>query len=305
MNHAGLLPFARSHHGLVTLGVFRAAGHSRASWYRALDDGRLEAMHPAVARLASSSRTWEQSVAAAVLAAGKGAIASHRSAARLWGISRPASEPPEIILPARNRGADLHGVIVHRPRDLLDLGGVSRSEVPTSNVVRMLCDLGAVDSDGVHGAVGHALTSKLVTHRAIHAAICVHGRRGRPGTPAVRAALDDWVVDGDALDSELERRMIALIRRHDLPPVTFHARLCGYEVDFLVTGTRVVLECDGWEYHDKQRSRFERDRRRDAELAAAGYVVVRFTYVMLMRDPRWVAAMIRQAVRQFTAGSSG
>ena len=45
--------------------------------------------------------------------------------------------------------------------------------------------------------------------------------------------------------------------------------------------------------------RFERDRRRDAELVAAGYVVIRFTYVMLTRQPQWVATQIRSAVRRW------
>ena len=43
-------------------------------------------------------------------------------------------------------------------------------------------------------------------------------------------------------------------------------------------GTPVMLECDGWAYHGLDRSNFERDRDRDAELTAAGWIVVRFTY---------------------------
>ena len=44
-------------------------------------------------------------------------------------------------------------------------------------------------------------------------------------------------------------------------------------VDFLIEG-RVVLETDGYEFHSSKEA-FVRDRRRDAELVARGFVVVR------------------------------
>ncbi|MGD2102656.1 MAG: DUF559 domain-containing protein, partial [Acidimicrobiia bacterium] len=45
-----------------------------------------------------------------------------------------------------------------------------------------------------------------------------------------------------------------------------------------------ILEGDGRNWHMKQTD-FERDRRRDNELAAKGYLVLRFTYKMLKTDP--------------------
>ena len=36
--------------------------------------------------------------------------------------------------------------------------------------------------------------------------------------------------------------MARLLADHGLPPATFHVRLAGFEVDFLVDGTPVVLE---------------------------------------------------------------
>ena len=103
----------------------------------------------------------------------------------------------------------------------------------------------------------------------------------------------DWTADGKGLDSELERLMKNLVKRFELPPAEFHPVVLGYEIDFRVIGTSVLLECDGWESHDKRRHNFELDRKRRAELAAAGYVVVPFTWTMLKRQPQWVASMIR------------
>jgi very-short-patch-repair endonuclease len=82
--------------------------------------------------------------------------------------------------------------------------------------------------------------------------------------------------------------------------VEFHKPILGYEVDAWIIGTPVVLECDGWEFHDKRRRKFEDDRRRRAELTVAGYIVVHFTWTMLRRQPQWVAAMIRGAIARWS-----
>ena len=110
----------------------------------------------------------------------------------------------------------------------------------------------------------------------------------------------DWLADGKLLDSELERRMTRLAKRYRLPAMSFHAVISGYEVDFWVIDTPIVLECDGWEFHDKRRHRFEYDRQRNAELTAAGYIVVHFTWTMLTRQPQWVATMVRNAVARWS-----
>ena len=291
--------FIARHHGLVTLDAVRSAGLSKATWHRALHDGHLESIHPGVARVIGSASTKHQAIAAAVLAAGPGAMASHRSAILLWDIPRPPDDPSELILPQRCRQATLEGVIVHRPRDLRDLGAVMRHGIPTVKLLRALCDLGAVDPSGVHGAVGHVVTNKMASPNSIVAAIHTHGRRGRPGVPALRDALADWMIDGRFLDSELERRMKKLIKRHKLPAVEFHPVIRGFEIDFRVVGTAILLECDGWEFHDKHRARFEGDRRRRNELTAAGWIVVNFTWSMLTRQPQWVATIIADAVRRW------
>ena len=47
----------------------------------------------------------------------------------------------------------------------------------------------------------------------------------------------------------------------------------------------LVLECDGWATHGRERGQFERDRTRDADLAALGFVVLRFTYRSIVKRP--------------------
>ncbi len=300
MDLRALEPFAMEHHGVVTRDACIRAGISSASWYRAHRDGMLEPLHRNVARMVGTPRTRQQAVCAAVLAAGRGALASHRSAAFLWGIPRPDVDPVDVLLPDRARRASLSPVVVHRPSDLGDLNPVRRQGIPVTNVLRTLCDLGAVDARSVNAAVGHVVTTGLASPASLRQALERHARRGRAGVVALRDALDDWVIDGKPVDSVLEPAMHRLLRRHRLPPAEFHAVICGYEVDFWLIGTPVVLECDGWTWHGRQRSVFERDKVRDAELAASGYIVVRFTFRQIMRHPGREAERIRQVVHRWS-----
>jgi very-short-patch-repair endonuclease len=294
-----LEPFTLANHGLITLDSTRKAGISDAAWYRACATGQIELLHPGVARVLGAPATVDQRIAAAVLAAGPGAMASHRSAALLWDLPRPDHDEVDVTLPGRTRHSRLNGVVIHRPRDLVDLKPTRRRNIAATNLLRLLCDLGAVDPGGVHGAVGHVVTNGLASPGALRWALESHARRGRHGIRAFRRALDDWLFDGKALDSELERRMKRLAKRYRLPAMTFHPVICGHEVDFLIDGTPIVLECDGWEFHDKRRHQFERDRLRGIDLTTAGFITVHFTWRMLNRQPQWVATKVIEAVRQW------
>jgi very-short-patch-repair endonuclease len=64
------------------------------------------------------------------------------------------------------------------------------------------------------------------------------------------------------------------------------------EPDFLWADQRLVVETDGWETHGTRRQ-FERDRRRDQRLQAAGWRVVRFTWWQVTDEPAGVVATLR------------
>lgn len=300
MRTAQLDAFASTHHGVVTVGVAARLGISEQAWHRAVHGGHLEQLHPGVARLHGSARTREQRILAAVWGAGPGAMASHRSAAYLWGVARPDDDPVDVILPARSREATLPGVLAHRPRDLVELHPVMRRGIPTTSPLRMLVDLGAVDPRGVGDAVESVVTARLVHPRAVRAALVRHARRGRRGISPLRAVLDQWPLDDHPGDSVLELRMGELLRDHRLPPAEFHPIVAGYEIDFRIIGSVVLLECDGYATHGLDHDQFEFDRIRDAELTAAGYVMVHFTWNQITRAPARVATRIEANVRRWS-----
>ena len=65
-----------------------------------------------------------------------------------------------------------------------------------------------------------------------------------------------------------------------------------YRADFVITFTpderfirKIVIECDGHDYHDRTKEQAERDKSRDRAISAAGMPVFRFTGRELQRDP--------------------
>ncbi|NLA28292.1 MAG: DUF559 domain-containing protein, partial [Propionibacterium sp.] len=65
--------------------------------------------------------------------------------------------------------------------------------------------------------------------------------------------------------------------------------------DLCFSGLALIIEIDGWKYH-RDRQSFVRDRRRDADLAALGWQVVRFPASDVLRDPRGFATAVRRIV---------
>jgi very-short-patch-repair endonuclease len=294
--------WAKAHHGTITL---EASGLTRSSWYREIQRGTMVQIHPGVARLVGTPDTPEQRIIAGVHAIREPALASHRSAARLWGVPRPDDDPVDVILTGGRRDLDLDGVVIHRSTDRAHLIPQRRYRIPCTNILRTLVDLGAVDASGVHGAVGHAITHRLASMQAIEAAAGEHAARGRGGIVAVRKAIADWSIDGKPADSVLEIVMHRLIDRFDLPPVEFHPVIEGHEVDYRVIGSPVILECDGWAYHGLDRANFERDRERDADLTAAGWIIVHFTYRAITGRPKRTADRIRAALDRWMPSTDG
>ncbi len=84
------------------------------------------------------------------------------------------------------------------------------------------------------------------------------------------------------LHSPLEERLYAALRKEGVR-VTPKAMIGPYEVDFLIDGQPVVVECDGAAFHGSGRQR-RLDMVRDARLQAMGYKVVRLPGWRILAD---------------------
>jgi very-short-patch-repair endonuclease len=95
--------------------------------------------------------------------------------------------------------------------------------------------------------------------------------------------------------SDTERRFLRLIRAASLPPPDHNVPVGQYELDTLWRDARVVVELDGYEFHSS-RAAFDRDRARDAELQASGFVVLRFTWRQVKHRPELVIALLARTL---------
>jgi len=287
---------ALARHGLVARADALADGITARRWRYLVERGQLEPMLPGVARLAGAEATVEQRILAAVLSSGPGALASHRSAAQLWGWPIDVDGLVDVVVPRSNQPRPRTGVVIHRSLDEVDTAPSVRQGIPATSPLRTLVDLGAVAPEHVEPFLVVCTTTRLVSITAVRAALDRHSTRGRPGLGALRGVLDDWPLGESSPDSRLELDLARLLRSHRLTGFVHHAVIEGLEVDFAHHGRRLVLETDGFEFHGS-REAFEEDRRRDAELQAAGWRVIRLTWRQVSERPGWVAHVVRRSLQ--------
>jgi very-short-patch-repair endonuclease len=295
MQHQVLRRLAGRQHGLITIDQAVGAGMSRATWYRRVASGALLELHPGVAALGGAPATAERAVLAAVLSLGPGVVASHRSAAYLWGAEVDGAHPVDVIARREARGRR-RGVAVHRPVDAHHVRAVVRADIAVTTPSRTLVELGAVSSRRtVERVYEQFLVAGTISPAAAQAALVRHARRGRAGVGVLRSVLDGWTIGDRPPDSELEVAVARLLQRYGLPAPQFQHLVTGpgfrSRVDFAYPELRIVIEVDGWRFH-ATRAAFEADRQRDAMLESAGWTVLRFTWLQVSRRPAWVAERV-------------
>lgn len=229
-----------------------------------------------------------------LLAAGPGAVASHRAAAWLWGLT--ALFVLEITVPL-NRCVRLPGVIVHRCTDLDRTGMTVRRRVPTTDPMRTLVDLGAVQPlRAVSDALEQGVAARLMSVAAVERSLHLVARRGRRGAGTIRRVLDDRALGADAPDSVLEPRMARLLLEHGLPPAAFQhwVRVKGrrYRLDFAYPTVKLAIEVKGWNHHSSPGA-MDADFEREALITADGWTILSFSWLAVVRRPGQVAAQIR------------
>lgn len=218
---------------------------------------------------------------AAVLACGEGAVLSYWSAAEVWELIPRDDRALDVSATAGSRGRHLP-IRIHRAYSLRPDEVTTRAGLPVTTVVRTLYDLAAVaDVDDVERALADSLARRLTDRAGLLSAVDRYA--GRRGARRVRFLLD--AGRGVARTrSEAEARFVRLIRRARLRAPETNTLVAGYEVDFYWRSERLVVEVDGKAFHSSADS-FERDRRRDAVLMAAGNRVMRVTWRQIVKEP--------------------
>jgi very-short-patch-repair endonuclease len=174
------------------------------------------------------------------------------------------------------------GILVHTSRAIHPDDRDEVDGIPLTSVARTIVDLaGRLGDSAVARVLNEAEVRQLLDVAAVEAALGrVPGARGRP---RLVAALANYSEAPGYAESEAERLLRRLCRRHGLPQPgrVFHS---GCELDFYWPDAQLAIEVDGHAFHSTRRA-FHDDRRRDRLLATKGIQVVRVTWNDLARRP--------------------
>jgi very-short-patch-repair endonuclease len=214
---------------------------------------------------------------AAVLACGPGAVASHTTAAALWGIHE-RERPLHVTTPRHRRARD--GIVVHTSPSAWP-AATTRHGIPVTDAARTLTDCAdLLGPAGLRMAVEAAERAHLVDRRDL---------TPLPGRRRVVRAPHRFTRSG------LERRVLRLIRAAGLPEPETNVALHGWEVDCLWRDRRAVLEVDSFFTHGDATG-FERDRRKQNDLEDRGYRVRRVSDVLVDERPAEAQRVITRLV---------
>jgi very-short-patch-repair endonuclease len=278
--------FAERQHGVVSRRQLLDAGVRRHAIGHRLMQARLHTIHLGVYAVGHFSLTREGRAIAAVLAGGRGAVASHRMAGALWGFWR--SDRLEVTAPA----------YLHRPGIQIHTSPVPGDELATrfgilvTGVSRTLFDLAAVlPFHQLERAMHEVEVQRLTDSISLYELVARYPRR--PGAPAVKRLLEAGVAP---TRSELEAQFLAFLRARSLPLPQTNVLIEGLECDCVWREHGVIVELDSRKFHDTAAA-FEADRARDRALQASGWRVVRVTWRQLHAEAGALTADLRAILR--------
>jgi very-short-patch-repair endonuclease len=265
--------------------------------------GRLHRIHQSVYAVGHSLLGVNGRLLAAVLACGPGAVLSHRSAASLHGLLDDGRDRIDVIAPNR-RGRAPTGIAAHRDGTLTATDRTEIARVPCTGLARTLLDLAATESPRtLRHAVTQAEVERVFDLKALNELL--KRSRGRRGVARLRLAIAHHDPREQDARRELEKRLLALFRRSELPPpeVNGHLVVDGISVmpDFMWRDARLIAEADSRRVHGTVTA-FEKDRFRDQRLAVAGWTVIRCTWAQVRDEPERLTRTLRTLLSRRTVG---
>ena len=283
---------SRAQHGVWSRRQAIDAGATRSMIATRVRKGSWLRLDTAVFGHAMSEATWERSLMAAVLAE-PWAIASHRSAAVLHGLAGIRPGRPEVTVPP---GANARGrlSIAHRG---IDTRVTRVQRIPSVTVEQCFVDLAQViGEERLRTALAERANSTPSILDAVRDRYCDLAPRGGRDLRGLRSVLLRFGAGAVPTTSELERHLRRVLEIDAIPPIRWEAPFPGrapgaQRVDGLIEAWAVIIEGDGRAWHTRTED-FDRDRRRDAEAAAAGLLTLRFTWHQLTVEPDWVRDVV-------------
>lgn len=281
---------ATRQHGVVSYRQLRTIGYSEKLIKAEVTRGRLRQLHRRVYAVGHEALTWEGWCVAAV-AANAPCVASHWSAAWVWGLTR--SQPSgKFHVSATVRRHAKKDFYVHFARlaeeDMTECEGI-----PVTSVARTVLDLAALDPTRTAKDLKRCEDLELLDLREFEALLA--RTAGHKGHSTLAREVGLYRPDPSVTRSELERRFRGLVRRSGLPEPAMNYVVGGYELDCWWEDAGLAVELDTYGTHGSRLS-FEEDRKRQRVLGLLGVRLERVTDRQLASEPdevlRAVAALL-------------
>lgn len=193
---------AARQHGLITRAQLLELGLDPSLAQRRRAAGHWQVAAPGVFIVGGAPPVLSQRILVTQLAAGSGAVISHRTALHLWGIRVSPTVPLEVTIP-RGRSHRRRGVIVHESGDLEHATSREIDGITVTGLARSLLDLGAVAPTKVRQAVWAARRTHGIGWNALLNTLILHARPGRNGVGPLRQVVAEHYADA-ATDSATE-----------------------------------------------------------------------------------------------------
>lgn len=282
---------AAAQRGRVSRRQLLSAGVSASTIHRMVVRAMLHPLHGGVYAVGHLTPVELGAETAALLACADGAVLSHRTAAGLWKLRPPIEGDVHVTTGERQGRRD--GIRTHRTRRLDPRDIRTYELLPVTSPARTVLDLASIErAREVERALDEGIVRKILRVSEVEDVL---GRASGLRGAALLARILERRRGPTVTRSAAEERFLSLIRDALLPPPEINVSIHGYEVDFLWRTQRLVVEVDGYAYHG-HRGAFERDRRKDAQLRAAGLSSMRVTWLQMKDEPYALIAHVAQAL---------
>lgn len=297
---AAIADVAVKRHGLISRDDLVRLGATEKQVRHRKAIGRLEPLSPLVFRLPGTKRTARQELLAAVIDAGRTAVATRDSGASLWGVPGYRFGRPQVLV--KHCGDHTCRLGQLSETSILPAHHVTeRDGIPVVTLARLCFELAAVQRrDRTERTVDNALLLGMKIE-ALAEVVGSLAKRGRPGSADMREIVYHRADEGYTPPaSELEARYRDLCRAAGLPEGVRQLNAGGVRwigrVDVAYPAIKLIIELDS-RRHWQVLLEAQADRRRTAELVAAGWRVLPLTWDMVVNHPEETVRILMDALR--------
>jgi hypothetical protein len=273
---------AAAQFGVISLSQLAECGLTYAAVRSRVQRGQLHRLHRGVYAVGHPRIVDHACLVAALLAAGREAFLSHRTAAGVWGLRAVSTSRIEVTVPAagvRSRSPlQLHRTeMTPHPADVTIRSGLRASSVP-----RLLIELAPREQPAeLQRLITQAIRTRVLKLDELELAFKRHAHR--PGVGVLKAAMRAYRPRPQR-KSGFERAFDDWLDQYpEIPDPLRNVQIGPWEIDCYWPAQQLAVELDGRSYHIAAGD-FEKDRIKDTDLQRRAIRVIRITAQRFERD---------------------